>query len=268
MAKKPPPRDSLFVKLFSQLPLKPPDVQEPAVETPKPETPELTLLFFIIDWEQTKVISSVFEEEKVRFHYVMRGSGTANSEMLHLLGIDSADKAVIICMEQLIMIPVLIKEVRKKLSAHNASGIAFNVPFSAINNPILRVFKQSIHKNEKLAEEQSAPPPKPQGPQAHSHHLLISVINKGYSNDFMNTAREAGASGGTVIDVRGQPHEGAVKFFGISVQKERELIIMLTNEEKKDSIMQAIYEEHGLGSKAQGVIFSLPVERVMSLSLV
>jgi len=266
MAKKPPPRDSLFVKLFSQLPVKVPGVQqEPEAAEKKTETPELTLLFFIIDWEQTKVISSVFEEEKVRFHYIMRGRGTANSEMLHLLGIDSADKAVIICMEQLVMIPVLIKEVRKKLSAHNASGIAFNVPFSAINSPILRVFKQSIHKNEKLAEEQNTSPPKPQG---HSHSLLISVINQGYSNDFMNTAREAGASGGTVINVRGQPHEGTVKFFGISVQKERELIIMLTNEEKKDSIMQAIYEEHGLGSKAQGIIFSLPVERVMSLSLV
>jgi len=52
------------------------------------------------------------------------------------------------------------------------------------------------------------------------------------------------------------------------VQKERELIIMLTSEEKKDPIMQAAFEAHGLGSKAQGIIFSLPVERVMSLSLV
>jgi len=266
MAKKPKHGESLLEKLFSQLPVKVPGVQqEPATEASKPDMPELTLLFFIIDWERANAISRVFEEEKVRFHYIIRGSGTANSEMLHLLGIDSADKAVIICMEQLVMIPVLIKEARKKLSAYNSSGIAFTVPFSAINSPILRVFKESILKNEKLAKEQSAPPPKLQG---NSHSLLISVINQGYSNDFMNTAREAGATGGTVVNVRGQPHDGAVKFFGITVQKERELIIMLTNEEKKDSIMQAIYEEHGLGSKAQGIIFSLPVERVMSLSLV
>jgi len=265
MAKERKNRDSLFVKLFSQLPSKALDKLNPTAEAPKPAMPELTLLFFIIDWERTNDISSVFEEEKVRFHYIVRGSGTANSEMLHLLGIDAADKAVIICMEQLVMIPVLIKEVRKKLSAHNSSGIAFTVPFSAINSPILRVFKTSIHKNEKIAAEQKASPPKPPD---HSHHLVLSVINQGYSNDFMNTAREAGASGGTIINARGQTQEGVVKFFGISVQKERELIIMLTSEEKKDPIMQAVFEAHGLGSKAQGIIFSLPVERVMSLSLV
>ena len=258
-------RESLFSKLLSQLPGKALDKQAPAAQAPKPDMPELTLLFFIIDWERANVISSVFEEEKVRFHYIIRGRGTANSEMLHLLGIDAADKAVVICMEQLVMIPVLIKEARKKLSAVNSSGIAFTVPFSAINNPILRVFKESIHKNEKIAAEQNASPPKPPD---HSHHLVLSVINQGYSNDFMNTAREAGASGGTIINVRGQDHEGVVKFFGLSVQKERELIIMLTSEDKKDPIMQAVFEAHGLGSKAQGIIFSLPVERVMSLSLV
>ena len=103
---------------------------------------------------------------------------------------------------------------------------------------------------------------------ANNHDLIVAIVNKGYCDAFMNTAREAGASGGTVINVRGQAHEGVVKFFGLSVQKERELIIMLTNEEKKDPIMQAVFEAHGLGSKAQGIIFSLPVERVMSLSLV
>jgi len=259
-------RGSLLSKLFSQLPGKMSGGQQnPAAQAPKFDAPELTLLFFIIDWERTNDISSVFEEEKVRFHYIIRGRGTANSEMLHLLGIDAADKAVIICMEQLVLIPVLIKEVRKKLSAHNSPGIAFTVPFSAINSPILRVFKQSILKNEKIAAEQNAPPFKPAG---HSHSLILSVINQGYSNDFMNTAREAGASGGTIINARGQAHEGVVKFFGLSVQEERELVIMLASEEKKDPIMQAAFEAHGLGSKAQGIIFSLPVERVMSLSLV
>jgi len=162
-------RDSLFVKLFSQLPNKALDKKNPAAQAPKPEMPELTLLFFIVDWERANDISSVFEEEKVRFHYVVRGRGTANSEMLHLLGIDAADKAVVLCMEQLVMIPVLIKEARKKLSAHNASGIAFTVPFSAINSPILRVFKESIHNNEKIAIEQEAPP---LPPPEHSHCLI------------------------------------------------------------------------------------------------
>jgi len=267
MAKEQKTRDSLFSKLFSQLPVKVPGIQQgPSAEAPKSGAMELTLLFFIIDWDRANIISSVFEEEKVRFHFISRGRGTAKSETLDLLGIGATDKAVILCLEQSVLIPILIKEARKKLGAYNSGGgIAFTVPFSAINSPILRVFKQSIHKNEKIAAEQGDFPFQPSG---HSHSLILSVINQGYSDEFMDTARAAGASGGTVINAHGQAHEGTVKFFGISVQKERELLIMLTNQDKRDAIMQAIFDAHGLGSKAQGIIFSLPVERVMSLSLV
>ena len=99
-----------------------------------------------------------------------------------------------------------------------------------------------------------------------SHDLIVVIVNHGYSDELMNTARAAGASGGTVINARGQAHEGAVKFFGISVQDEKELILILTSREKKVSIMRAICEAHGLNTMAQGIVFSLPVDDVMGLS--
>ena len=103
-------------------------------------------------------------------------------------------------------------------------------------------------------------------PSAATHDLIIAVVNQGYSDELMNTAREAGATGGTVINARGQAHEGAVKFFGVSVQDEKEVIIILTVREKKVPIMRAISEAHGLNSKAAGLVFSLPVDNVMGLS--
>ena len=83
----------------------------------------------------------------------------------------------------------------------------------------------------------------------------------------MNTAHEAGASGGTVINARGQAHEGTVKFFGISVQDEKELILIMATREKRESIMRAVCEAHGLASKAQGIVFSLPVDNVTGLMI-
>jgi len=82
----------------------------------------------------------------------------------------------------------------------------------------------------------------------------------------MNTAREAGASGGTVLNARGQAHDGTVKFLGISVQEEKEIILILATREKKVAIMRAVSEAHGLNSKAQGIIYSLPVDNVLGLS--
>jgi nitrogen regulatory protein PII len=266
MAKKP-----LFSRLLSKLFEKMPGSQQGPVapQTDRTETSPLKLVFFIVDWNQSHVISSVFEEEKVRFYFVSKGKGTARSEVLDLLGIGSSEKAVITCLEQDVLVPVLLKEVRKKLGFHSpGAGIAFTVPLSAINDPVLLVFKQSIHKNEKIAEELSIRSEGNGGNMADelTHDLIISIVNQGFSDELMNTAREAGASGGTVLNARGQAHEGAVKFFGVSVQDEKEMIIILTNREKKTGIMRALSEAHGLNSKAQGIVFSLPVDNVMGLS--
>ena len=242
------------------------------------------MMFFIIDWPKSNIISDIFTEEDVRFYFVFKGVGTANSEILDLLGIGAGEKAVALCLEQPVLVPVLLKEVRKKLGFYTpGTGIAFTVPLSAINDPVLLVFKQSILKNEKIAEEleERARSSRPQennvsegenmGSDNTSHEkfkfdLIFAIINHGYSDEFMNTAREAGASGGTVINARGQAHEGAVKFFGISVQDEKEIILILTTHEKKAAIMKAVSESHGLNSKAHGIVFSVPVENVIGHS--
>jgi nitrogen regulatory protein PII len=224
--------------------------------------PVIKLLFFIIDWNKIKSISSIFEEEKVRFHFISKGRGTASSEILDLLGIGSSEKAVILGLEQDVMVPVLLREVRKKLGFHSpGAGIAFTVPLSGINQPILQVFKESIHKNEKIALEDGGKTM----PEI-KNDLIIAVINQGYCDEFMTAAREAGATGGTVINARGLAHEGPVKFFGVSVQDEKEVIIILTKRDKKLSIMQAVSQAYGINTKAEGIVFSLPVDQVMGLN--
>jgi nitrogen regulatory protein PII len=265
MAKKP-----LLSGILSALQAKLHGAQQGAGKNPvsKPEAPTLKFVLFIVDWHRAHVISDVFDEEKVRFHFIFKGRGTASSEVLDLLGIGASDKAVITCLEQALFVPVLLKEVRKKLGFHSpGAGIAFSIPLSAINDPVLLVFKQSIHKNEKIAGElnHSAREGENMANEL-THDLIVSIVNQGYSDELMNTAREAGATGGTVLNARGQAHEGAVKFFGISVQDEKEMIIILTSREKKTGIMRALCETHGLNSKAQGIVFSLPVDDVMGLS--
>jgi nitrogen regulatory protein PII len=185
------------------------------------------------------------------------------------LGIGASDKAVIFCLEQDVMVPVLLREVRKKLGFHSpGAGIAFTVPLSGINNPILQVFKESIHKNDKLSDKLF---PEKEGGTAMSseikHDLIVSIINQGYSDEFMTAAREAGATGGTVINARGLAHQGPVKFFGVSVQEERELVIILTSRDKKAPIMQAVSQAYGISTKAGGIVFSLPVDNVQGLNL-
>ena len=258
MAKK-----SIFKNFFSSTNE---NIKTAVEKTPRRGTPELKLVFFICDWHSAHIVSDVCVEEKVRFHFTCIGRGTASSDILDLLGIGASEKAIITCLEQEVGVMVLMKETRKKLrNSGPGAGIAFTVPLSAINDPILLIFKQSILKNEKITEN-------PKGGRTsmtdeYSHDLIVSIVNQGYSDELMNTARRAGATGGTVINTRGAAHQGAVKFFGISVQDEKEMILILAGREKKVPIMQAICEAHGLNSQARGIVFSLPVDNVVGLSL-
>jgi nitrogen regulatory protein PII len=223
----------------------------------------IKLLFFIIDWSKSKVVSKVFEQENVSFYFFSKGKGTANSEILDLLGIGSSEKAVILCLEQDVMVPVLLKGVRQKLGSQSTgAGIAFTVPLSAINQPILHILKESVHANLAISTEKEG---KPMSSEI-KNDLIISIINQGYSDEFMTVAREAGARGGTVINARGLTSNKPVKFFGVSIQDEKEIIIILTTRDKRTAIMQAVSKAYGITTQADGIIFSLPVDGVMSLN--
>ena len=240
--------------------------QSSSAQKKKSAVSTLSLLIFMVDWPMFKLIFSVFEEEKVPLYFIHKGRGTATSDVIDLLGIGTSEKAVILCLEQPNRIPALLKGIRKKIGPNKqGTGIAFTIPLSAINSPILQAFKplddgKTDSKTDKKTGDQSA--------EAYSHALVYSVINRGFSDEFMETARKAGASGGTLLHARYQAHQGTVKFFGISVQEEREIILILTSQDKKKAILKAVSAAHGLKSKSQGLIFSLPVDKAMSLSFV
>jgi nitrogen regulatory protein PII len=230
----------------------------------EPRIPLLKCLVFIIDWTKTNIIADIFEQENVRFHFICKGRGTASSDILDLLGIGSTEKAVVLCLEQDILVPVLLKEVSKKLGLNNpGAGIAFTLPLSGINQPILKVFKDSIEKNFKISSDKEVEKMSTDS----KHDLIVAVVNQGYSDEIMAVAREAGATGGTVINARGLVHQGPVKFFGISVQDEKEIITILASREHKASIMQAVSQAFGITSDAGGIVFSLPVDTITGLDL-
>lgn len=224
----------------------------------------LKLLVFIIDWSRTNKLKNVLEKEFVRFHYIFKGRGTASSEILDMLGIGSSEKAVAICLEPDFRVPFLVKEVSKSMGLHNpSSGIAFAIPISGINNHIIQMFNDETNEKIKNNLEKAAEKMENEA----KYDLIITALNQGYSEELMSVARKAGATGGTVINARSVAHEGAVKFFGVSIQEEKEIIAILTTRSNKVGIMKAISQSFGISTEARGLIFSLPADNVTGIDL-
>ncbi len=94
------------------------------------------------------------------------------------------------------------------------------------------------------------------------YELILCIVNAGFSDVVMDAAKEAGASGGTVLNARGTANKEAEAFFHITIQPEKEIVMILAPTEIKDDILHAIYKKAGLGTASPGIAFSLPVDNV------
>ena len=98
------------------------------------------------------------------------------------------------------------------------------------------------------------------------YEVILCVINAGFSELVMDAAKEVGARGGTVIHARGTANKEAEQFFHITIQPDKEIVLILVQEDIKDKVLHAIYQQAGLKSAGHGIAFSLPVDEVVGLS--
>lgn len=99
-----------------------------------------------------------------------------------------------------------------------------------------------------------------------NYEVILCIINAGFSEVVMDTAKKLGAGGGTVIHGRGTASKEAEKIFNITIQPEKEIVMILVKREIKDSILKGLYDTIGLDTNAQGIAFTLPVDDVIGIS--
>lgn len=100
----------------------------------------------------------------------------------------------------------------------------------------------------------------------YQHEAIFCIVNSGYSDAVMDAAKKLGARGGTVINARGTAGKEAETFFKITVEPEKEIVMILVPTKIKDDVLHALYKEVGLDSAGQGIAFSVPVDNVVGLT--
>lgn len=96
--------------------------------------------------------------------------------------------------------------------------------------------------------------------------LIVTITNRGYSDFVVEAARNAGASGGTIINGRGTGVHEKESILGVSIQPEKEMVLTLVKKEDKSKIMKVIVEGANLNKEGKGICFSIPVEDVAGIN--
>ncbi len=100
----------------------------------------------------------------------------------------------------------------------------------------------------------------------YNHEVIFCIVNSGYSEAVMDAAKKLGAKGGTVMTARGTAGKEAETFFHITIQPEKEIVMILVPKKIKEDVLNALYTEVGLDTAGQGIAFSVPVDGVVGIT--
>ena len=220
----------------------------------------LFLTTTIVDRKIAKKYYDLYQENNKHVMFVSYGVGTASSEIMDYLGLEHTEKTVMFFVSSQEEWLDIKKQLERKLHIDApGSGIAFTVSLSSIGGMKALQYlseKQDYQKQEESTLKDTA------------HELIVVVAEQGNIDLVMDSARAAGAYGGTVIHAKGTGIQEAEKFMGVSIAAEKEMIFLVTKHEKKNDIMKAVRENAGLHTRAKAIAFSLPVTDTAGLRLI
>ncbi len=217
------------------------------------------LLMLIASPKLADRAAEMFLKSALPIQYRLNASGTASSEIMDTLGLGSTDKGVLISTVPVDFGNKMLNLLHSKLRLDAVnSGIAFTIPLTGVSNLLLQMM-------DKTAKDETAKGKDERNMVTTKYVLISAIVNRGFSDDVMDAARAAGAGGGTVLHSRSIGSEDATAIWGLSVQEEKEIVLILAEHEKKNEIMTAIGKNCGMHSDAKGVVVSLPIDAVMGI---
>ena len=95
--------------------------------------------------------------------------------------------------------------------------------------------------------------------------LILSSVKADITDHIVDTAKEAGATGATIIPARGTGIHEAKTFFGLSLEAQTDILMLLVEEHLVTKILDTIKIAGEFHKPGTGIAFVVPVEHVVGL---
>lgn len=222
------------------------------------ENTRIMLLVTILDRGKGTVAMELFTAAGLHLHYAAPGKGTANSDILDYLGLGETEKDIVLTLLPCSSVPAILKRAGERLRlTEPGRGILFTMPLSAVGGAVARLVNQEAQETDMEKETTME-----QG----KNDLIVVVVNNGCNDAVMAAAKSAGARGGTILHGRRLGEEDGKSGDG-GVHPEKDIVAILAPRAQRKAIMEAVNRQAGIATESRGVLFSLPVEDVLGLSL-
>jgi nitrogen regulatory protein PII len=229
----------------------------------KPASP-IELLVAVCEQNKASEVSKILNRHKENFSIIALGKGTAESDGYGLFGFGIMERDIVFAIINTYNIDKIIRVIarRMKFNPKDKKGIVFTLPVNSIEKQFLNLLQNNLMElsmETKQKENQILPNNK-------KFDLIITIVNRGFSDYVVDAARNSGASGATIIYGRGTGVHEQDNFFGVNINPEKELILILVHKEDREKIMIEITKQASLNQEGKGLCFSVPVNDVAGVN--
>lgn len=96
-------------------------------------------------------------------------------------------------------------------------------------------------------------------------YAIFVIVERGKADHIVDEVKKAGAFGATIFYGRGTGEKEFLKFFNLNVESSKEIILVLTDGERKQPLIDSFVQAGKLKEPGTGILFTVPVGDLIGL---
>lgn len=213
---------------------------------------DVYILTVVVDNGKGSKVLKICKQTGIGGGTICLGEGTVGRSMLTWLDIPTVRREIVIMAATGTQARAAESVLAEKLKLNKPNhGILFKIALSELFGS--RNCSQDI-KSEGESEMSD-----------NAHQAVFVIVDRGNAESVIEAAEQAGARGATIINARGAGLHETSKLFAMVVEPEKEIVLMITDKQRTDSITTAIRSSTGLDQPGRGIMFVVEVAATIGL---
>ncbi len=200
------------------------------------------IMTLIITEHQYHELAPIIRDKDLCGGIIVKGKGTVNNATLNLFGIKDQKRILVNIPHKKEtaseILDILTRELKLDKPGH---GIVYTN--EVITGDQIIGKKQSNWDTAQKMEGESM------------LNKLTVVVNRGMAEDVIDITRKAGVKGGTILHGRGVGADCDVRLFGIEIEPERELVVVILPSDLTEKVVNELYSELKLDIPGNGILY-------------
>ncbi len=214
------------------------------------ESKEYELVYVVVNNGYGSKILKYSKKHGITGGTIFLGKGTVKNRILEFLDLCEIRKEIVMMMAEKNIAYTTMEELNKEFHFEKANhGISFSIPVSSF----LGVNGTSLKNNDSLKENEIM------------YNSIFVIVYKGDAELVIEAANKAGSRGGTIINARGAGTHETTKVFAMDIEPEKEIVLILSEFESTQKIVDAINFELKIEEPGNGIVIVQNVSKTYGI---